>query len=316
MRIAVGESEFICVKMDKLYQISCFGVAKLSLLSDFLQQLIVRILNFIQMVLHFYKILLPILLLCLALPAEGQQILQPKQVEENLKGIIYKREKTYDIRWHENGFAFAYNTGKIVSYDRTNYYMFELGYTKDHRERRINRNLSFGLFNSSRSFSFGKINSLINLRAGVGKKVFKSEKAKRKGIAVGYNIEAGPSLAILKPYYLELIYVVDAGASEVELRTEKFTEDNAEKFLSNDVYGSSGFFRGLTEIGFTPGIQGKAGLLFSLGAFDKYAKALEVGIQGDLFIKKIDILTESENIKNRPYFLKFYLKFEFGIRSN
>jgi len=262
---------------------------------------------------HIFFVLI---LFCLGLPLEGQKILQPKQVEENLKGIVYKKEKTYDVRWHENGFALAYNSGKIVSYDRTNYYMFELGYTKDHRERRINRNLSFGLFNSSRSFAFGKINSLINIRAGVGKKSYKSEKAKRRGIAVGYNVQAGPSLAVLKPYYLELIYVLDAGASEVELRSEKYSEENAEKFLSDDVYGSSGFFRGLNEVSFTPGLQARAGLLFSMGAFDKYAKALEVGVAGDLFIKKIDILAESENIKNKPYFIKFYMKLEFGVRSN
>ncbi len=269
-----------------------------------------------RMELRLSNIIILVVMFSFVLPLSSQKILQPKQVEENLKGIVYKKEKTYDLRWHENGVALAYNSGKIVSYDRTNYYMFEIGYTKDHRERRINRNLSFGLFNSSKSFSFGKVNSLINIRAGVGRKSYKSEKAKRKGIAVGYNIEAGPSLAILKPYYLELIYVLDAGAAEVELRSEKYSEENAEKFLSNDVYGSSGFFTGISEVSFTPGIQGKAGLHFSLGAFDKYAKALEVGIMGDLFIKKIDILAESENIKNKPYFIKFYLKFEFGVRTN
>jgi len=257
-----------------------------------------------------------LILICFGADLEAQKILQPKQVDDNLKGIVYKKEKTYDVKWHENGFAVAYNSGKIVSYDRTNYYTVELGYTKDHRERRINRNLSFGLFNSSRSFAFGKVNSLINLRAGIGRKSYKSEKAKRKGIAVGYNIQAGPSLAVLKPYYLELIYVLDAGASQVELRSEKYNEENAEKFLSDDVYGSSGFFKGINEVTFTPGIQAKAGLHFSMGAFDKYAKALEVGVMGDLFIKKIDILAESENIKNKPYFIKFYLKFEFGVRSN
>lgn len=264
--------------------------------------------------LRFSHIIFLLVMLCIGLPAEAQKILQPKQVEENLKGIVYKKERTYDVRWHENGFAFSYNSGKIVSYDRTNYYMFEIGYTKDHRERRINRNLS--LFNNSRSFSFGKVNSLINIRAGIGRKTYKSEKAKRKGIAVGYNLETGPSLAVLKPYYLDLIYVLDAGASEVELRTEKYNEENAEKFLSDDVFGSSGFFTGINELSFTPGIQARAGLHFSMGAFDKYAKALEVGLMGDLFIKKINILAESENIKNKPFFIKFYLKFEFGVRSN
>lgn len=247
---------------------------------------------------------------------DAQKILQPKQVDAELKGIVYKKEKTYDVRWHENGFSAAFNSGKIVSYDRTNYYMFEIGFTRDHRERRINKNFTFGLFDSSSSFAFGKINSLINLRAGVGMKRYLSEKAKRKGIAVGYNLEAGPSLAVLKPYYLEILYVLDAGASQVEIRTEKYSEENAEKFLSTDVFGSAGFFKGFNELSFTPGIQAKAGLHFSMGAYDKYAKAMEVGIMGDLFIKKIPILVESENISNKPYFIKFYLKFEFGVRTN
>jgi len=248
--------------------------------------------------------------------AFGQIVLQPKQVEEDLKGIIYKKEKTFDIRVHENGFAFAYNSGKIQTYYRTNYYMFEVGFTKDHRETSQNNNFSLGLFDSSSSYVFGKINSLINVRAGLGTKRYLSEKAKRRGIAVGYNVEVGPSLALLKPYYLDLIFVTDEGERDFEIRSERFSEENAEKFLSDDIYGSSGYFRGFSELSITPGIQFKAGLHFSLGAFDRYAKALEVGVMGDVFIKKIPILVEAENISNKPYFFKFYLKFEFGVRSN
>ena len=41
------------------------------------------------------------------------------------------------------------------------------------------------------------------LRVGMGAKRYFSEKAKRKGIAIGINYQAGVSLGLLKPYYLD-----------------------------------------------------------------------------------------------------------------
>ena len=127
---------------------------------------------------------------------EAQRVIQPKIVETDWKGIIYKKEWALDLRMHENGFAIAYNSGKIVSYQRTNYYQLELGFTKDPREKTQSRISTIG---GSGTFTYGKINSFFNLRAGVGVKRYLSEKEKRKGVAVGYTYMIGPSIALLKP---------------------------------------------------------------------------------------------------------------------
>jgi len=128
---------------------------------------------------------------------------------------------------------------KGIVYYKTDYYHLSIGYLKDPREKRQNRNLpSFGPFGRSSSFTYGKQNSVINIRGGIGKKRFISEKAKRKGIAIGYDYNIGPSLAILKPYQLELIYELDDGVRVV--RTEAYNEENAEKFLTyNDIFGGA-----------------------------------------------------------------------------
>ena len=65
-----------------------------------------------------------------------------------------------------------------------------------------------------------------------------------------------------------------------------------------------------------PGIQGKLGLFFSLGAFDKYVKAVETGIMFDIYSKKLPIMVETDEISNKPYFFNFYVNFLFGKRSN
>jgi len=245
----------------------------------------------------------------------GQRIITPKLVELDWKGIIYKKEWALDIRLHENGGAIAFNTGKIKSYNRTNYYQIELGYTNDPRERNQSKISTRG---RSGSFSYGKINNLINLRIGAGVKKYLSEKEKRKGLAVGYTYEIGPSIALLKPYHLDLIYTTeDGGQLSAFIESEKYTEENAERFLNiNAIDDKSSFFKGFDDISIRAGLQGKIGAHLAWGAFDKHVRALETGIMFDLFPSKIPILVETEEISNNRYFLRLYLNIHLGSRRN
>lgn len=261
-----------------------------------------------------------ILIILLAFGGEisAQKTFQPKATSFDWKGIVYRNERAFEARLHTNGGLIGINFGKIKTYYKTNYYHLSLGYLKDPREKRQNRNLSFSFPDRSKAFAFGKQNSVLNLRGGIGSKRFISEKAKRKGIAVGYDYQFGPSIAILKPYYLQILYSVETGGTtDRVLRTEKYTPENAEKFTTyNDVFGGAGYFTGFDELSVVPGLQAQLGLFFSWGAFDKYVKALEIGIMADVYSKKLPIMIETENISNKPYFINFYVKFVMGKRSN
>ena len=248
----------------------------------------------------------------------GQNTFQPKQIDLDLKGVVYRQETGVDFRLHTNGFAFALNFGKIPTYDRVNYIHFEIGYLKDPREKKQNKNLSIGPYGQSNSFAFGKVNHVFILRGGWGKRVFLSEKAKRKGIAVGYNYQIGPALAITKPYYLELQYKEDIdGRIVTEIRNEPFSAENQDKFLDFDqIYGGGGFFNGFGELGFTPGIQAKGSVFFALGAYDKYIKTVEAGVMVDVFPRNIGIMAETEAVSNKPYFVNLYVSLQLGTRKN
>ncbi len=266
----------------------------------------------------FKNILL--LFFLLSLCANGvvaQTTLLPKQINSNLAGIIYKSEWAVDVRLHTNGAALALNLGKIKTYYKTSYYHFELGYLKDPRERKQTKPV-VGLRQSAGSYVFGKQNSVFVLRGGYGVKRYLSEKEKRKGLAIGWNYEIGPSIALLKPYYLDLSYEYEGQNGVIyEIRSERYSEENAETFLNDiKIFGSSGFFNGFNELGVVPGLQGKLGLHFAMGAFDKYVKAFEVGMMFDAYIKKIPIMVETENVSNKPYFVNLYLNLHFGKRSN
>lgn len=248
----------------------------------------------------------------------SQQTFQPKRVDMEWKGIIYRNEYTANISLLTNGYSLAYRSGKIKTFYKSTYYHLELGLLHDPREQKQNRNIPLSFSKISQSFRFGKQNHVYMIRAGKGVKRLLTDKARRRGVAIGYTYEAGPSIAILRPYYLELIYNIEEnGKYYNELRVEKYSEENAGKFLDyNSIFGGAPGNPGWGEVRLVPGVQGKLGAFFSTGAFEKYARSLEIGIMADLYMRKIPVMVETEAISSKPYFLNFYATLEFGKRTN
>lgn len=249
--------------------------------------------------------------------ALAQGTFQPRQSNPvDYKGLIYEKETSVDIRLHTNGFALAINFGKLKTYYLTRYYQIEIGEVKHPKEYRNTFDLNFSPGRDSRSFIFGKQNNLFLIRGGLGEKRYFSEKAKRKGLAVGVSYQAGPVLGLLKPYYLDLNYTNDPSSpADDVVSPEKYSPENASDFLNtNRINGASGFTKGFGEISLRPGIQAKAALHFDWGAFDEYVKAFEAGIMADVFFGSVPIMVPLENVENSPIFINLYLNLQFGKR--
>jgi len=234
------------------------------------------------------------------------------------KGVVYNKEFAFDVRLHTNGFAIAANFGKIKTFYKTRYYHIEIGEIRHPKEERQSFDWAgWSTSNSSKSFFFGKRNNLYVIRAGIGVKKYFTEKAKQRGLAVGMSYEAGPSLGLLKPYYLEIIHPADTPASYY-VESEKYSAENASDFLDiNSIYGASGFSKGLGEIRPIPGLHGKLGVHFDWGAFDEFVKAIDVGIMADVYFKEVPLMVENEaitNSENRPFFINLYLTLQLGKR--
>jgi len=261
----------------------------------------------------------------------AQGTYQPK-ANNGTKGVVYNKEFTVDARLHTNGIALAANIAKIQTYYKTTYYHIEIGELKHPKEYRYSRDLNSGNFNqNSSSFVYGKQNSFFVLRGGYGTKRYFSEKARRKGLAIGINYEFGPSLGILKPYYLK----VRSGDFGNGPRDLKFSQEEAASFLDADgVFGYSGFSKGLLEVSVIPGGNAKFGVHFDWGAFDEYVKAVEVGIMADFYFQKIPIMVDEasfevdrdvnnqpiifdivpQDVRNRPFFINLYVSLQLGKR--
>ncbi len=241
------------------------------------------------------------------------QTVQPRNRTFSSQGIVYNKELAFDFRINTfRGFSFAVNVGKIISYDKTRFYHFEFGNLRHPKEFKQNDQFS-RRFGGQRSFFFGKQNSMFALRGGWGTKKYFSEKASTRGVAVGISYEIGPSIGILKPYYLEIIKSIDAPPVE-----ERYTPENQDVFLDvNRVQGAAPFSKGITELAFLPGAQAKFSFHFDWGAFDEYVKAMDIGIMGDFYLKKADILVDDglEGVQNRQFFINLFVSLQLGKRS-
>ncbi|HHS95851.1 MAG TPA: hypothetical protein ENJ45_04610 [Phaeodactylibacter sp.] len=239
------------------------------------------------------------------------------------KGLVYDKETTFDFTLHTTGFGIAagFNLGKIRTYYKTTYYHFQVGELRHHKEVRQSAETGNPITGrSARGYFFGKRNNLYVLRAGKGVKRYLSEKAKEKGLAIGFSYEGGFSLGLLKPYYLELFYPQDGGTTAVDIRSEKYSEENASLFLNTNgfsIYGASGFTKGLKEMRPIPGIHFKAGAHFDWGSSDEMVKALEAGFMVDVFYKKIPLIIEHDaisNAENKAFFVNLYVTLQLGKR--
>jgi len=242
------------------------------------------------------------------------QTIQPRQMSTQNKGVIYNKEVAFDFRLHTNGFATGLTFGKIRTYYHTRYYTIEFGEIKHPKEFR----LSFDNLNingkTAKSFIFGKQNSFFTLRGGYGAKRYFTEKAARKGLAVGMSYSFGPTVGILKPYYLELRRNID---NENKSVPEKYSPENEDVFLNqSNIYGASAFSKGIDELSFRPGAYGKVGVHLDWGAFDEFIKAVDVGIMIDGYLTKVPIMVETDSFdtENSRLFINLYISLHLGKR--
>lgn len=253
-----------------------------------------------------------------AVDAKAQQRIPGNQNIYNAtnRGIIYDNELDFSVALlSPRNLEFSVRKGTLVSYDKMKYWSIGVGNIRHSRERKINpEDFNPRTKRISRSYTYGKENQLYALRVAFGTRKYLSEKERQKGVAVGYSYEFGPSLGILKPYYLEA-KLGDGQFNTVDIR---HTGENTNRFLNQGViFGASSWSTGIDEISLRPGIHARVAAHFGFGAYDEVAKYLEAGLLADFFIGETDLMIESDltpGVSNSPLFLSLYVKASFGKR--
>ncbi|GAB4010526.1 hypothetical protein GCM10028808_21660 [Spirosoma migulaei] len=160
----------------------------------------------------------------------------------------------------------------------------------------------------------GKENYLFVLRPQYGREVKLFQRSSDEGIAVSGILAGGPSIGIIKPYYVE----VTSGNSS---RTVPASQVNGSTTPTGEVItGAGGFFQGLDQSKLTIGLHVKAALSFELSAFRANTTGVEIGFLAEAFPNKIVIIpnqsqTGNREDGNRSFFTSAYLTLFFGSKK-
>lgn len=256
---------------------------------------------------------------CSCLTVFAQQRLPGNQNIYDTQGVgfVYEKEFTVNVGlMTPRNIMFGVTVGQLETYDNTKFWSLELGDHRHPRELRSNfERIILANNRVSRAFTYGKQNQLYVARLGFGRRHYWSEKARQRGVAMGYSYRVGPSLGFLKPYYLEVAVGEPGRGSVVEM---KYDGTNADLFLDRDrIFGAASWGTGLGEISLVPALHARASVHFGFGAYDETAKSLEAGLQAEFFFRDVDIMVEGPSapgIQNSRLFLNLFLALQIGKR--
>jgi hypothetical protein len=229
------------------------------------------------------------------------------------KRQVYEKEFTGGVMFHTRGYGI--NIRSLTFKDGFNKWGFDIDLVNMRHPKEVKFPSQY-FFNSARSFVYGKINGLYNLRVGYGRDKILIDKTDRGSISISWITFGGASFGVLKPVYLEILKETPTGIQV--LSTERYDPSIHDY---QDIYGQAPFFSGIEKSSLRMGVYAKTGVAFDYNWNDAKVTTLEVGVIVDYFPqwfglyqdRNVPIMTDTENYN---VWLQFYLTVNFGKKWN
>jgi hypothetical protein len=246
---------------------------------------------------------IPGILLCMlvSFSITGYAQKETPALSDTLDNVLLEHQWSLGLHINTNGWGLKFRKGRNLAL--LNQFMWEIEFTtyKSAKEvRTINPNYS-----DSKSFIYGKLNSVYFLRGGVGFQHILNRKPYWGGVQLSYLYYGGLSIGFAKPVYLYIVNATDNTVHE-----QKYNPDS--NFLEN-IYGRGTFLSGILNTEIHPGVYVKGGLEFEFGTRNRAIKALETGAILDYSPIPIGIMAYNPK---QSFFLTAYLSVSFGKRYN
>lgn len=168
-------------------------------------------------------------------------------------------------------------------------------------------------FASSRYIE-GKENYLFALRGQYGREIKLFDRSTDEGIAVSGIFAAGPTLGIIKPYYVK----IQEGNQTISVPYASLNQGLGSQ--QGAPIGSGGLFQGLGDSKLTVGLNVKAAMSFELSTFRNNTTGIEIGFLAEVFPNKIVIIPNTgpsgnREEGNRSFFTSGYITLFFGNKK-
>ncbi|HET9824284.1 MAG TPA: hypothetical protein VFP87_03055 [Chitinophagaceae bacterium] len=232
---------------------------------------------------------------------ERQQRINALVKQEEEGALIYSKQSVMGIELRTNGYGLFYEMGKAKTRRKTNIYVAELTEIKDPKEEKNTTDI----FSFGNPYVYGKVNNFYQFKLGLGQQYLFGQKGNKNGVAVAGIYQAGLSLAMLRPYYIQ---ISDGNGT----REIKYSTQDSSLFLDQSVIqGGAGLGKGWNEMKLKPGIFARAALRFDLAHYNETATIIEVGISAEAYTQKIPILLLD---KQHQFFFQGHAAIVFGHR--
>lgn len=232
--------------------------------------------------------------------------------DADFKRTVYKNEMTGGVLFHTRGYGATMRRQYYKDGYNKNGWEIDIVNIRHPKEVKFPNQL---IFNPSRSFVDGKINSLYSIRFGYGNERILVDKTDKGSVSIAWTIYGGLSLGILKPIYLEVL-------QDRQITVERY---DPEVHPYSTIYGQASFFTGIGNSTLNPGLYIKSGFNFDYNLFDEKITTLETGIIVDFFptynpTTPSGVFSEGVpimyNTKNYNFWLQYYVTFNFGSKWN
>ena len=250
------------------------------------------------------KVYILILISLFSFPIIGQELKDSQSrldAGEDLK-MLYRNESTFALYAHSGGgIGLAYRRGYHVHGTRKRMLEVEVQNFKHPKEiKSVN-----SYYDNSKGFIYGKLNSFLLIRPGIGFQNILFEKQEKKNVEIRFSYFVGATIAFAKPVYLEIIVpTADPGFNTIS--QERYDPN---KHFPSDIYGKAPFFRGFDQMRIIPGGYGKIALSFEYGKRYNVIKAIETGATLDVYPTHLPMMAFAPK---QQVFATLYLKVVWG----
>ncbi len=212
-----------------------------------------------------------------------------RQQEEG--ALVFNKQNVFGLRLNTDGWSVFFEKGYMKNVKTTNLFALEIGEKKHPKEQKLSGNFQtnngFVVFGSP--YVYGKQNTFYQLKPSFGQQRMIGGKTNKNGVAVYAIYSGGISVGIERPYYLRVQDSGPDGSKDI-----KYTVADSVAFLTpGNILTGTGLRYGWKELKIVPGAHAKIALRFDYGRFNEMVSAIEVGINAEVYSRKISIMLQN-----------------------
>jgi hypothetical protein len=231
------------------------------------------------------------------------QVLWAQQTIYDEARILYRKEMVGGIMVHGDGWGLLFQHMKHRTAKDRRVLGVDIVSMRHPKEVK-----SFNpYYEESRGYFYGKSYSMLVLRPIFGRKHQVADKIRRSGVEVNTIWGVGPSIALLKPVYLQIGKPDNFPYETVVVERYDPTLHGVQ-----NIYGRASWFTGVGEMRPYVGLHGRFGFNFEHSGQADGVKALEAGAAIDAYPQVLPIMAQVEGVVNKRIFLQFYIALQFG----